>query len=189
MRQLQKAQKQFDAEHQLSVLLKFIEKSGEKFDDAHLLNVFLGLETAQTIAYEHSKVPEFGIGKEEGELMWKSIIRQAVLNNYLFKDIDNYGLLKLTKQGRDFIVNPYSLKFILNEPIENGADDDDDDVKQGTGALDTHLLSLLKELRKKLQNRKVFRHSWFSGSIIRGNVYTLPDYGGRTSPDFWCRFG
>lgn len=149
-----KPKKQFDAESQLSTVLKFIEKSGEKFDDAHLLNVFLGLETAQTIAYEHSKVPEFGIGKEEGELKWKSIIRQAVLNNYLFKDIDNYGLLKLTKQGRDFIINPYSLKFILNEPIENGADDDDDEVKHGTGALDTHLLSLLKELRKKIAKQK-----------------------------------
>jgi ATP-dependent DNA helicase RecQ len=149
-----KPKKQFDAESQLSTVLKFIEKSGEKFDDAHLLNVFLGLETAQTIAYEHSKIPEFGIGKEEGELMWKSIIRQAVLNNYLFKDIDNYGLLKLTKQGRDFIVNPYSLKFILNEPIESGTDDDDDDVKQGTGALDTHLLSLLKDQRKKIAKQK-----------------------------------
>ncbi|WP_412469359.1 DNA helicase RecQ [Pedobacter sp. KLB.chiD] len=149
-----KPKKQFEVESQLSTLLKFIEKSGEKFDDAHLLNVFLGLETAQTIAYEHSKVPEFGIGKEDGELMWKSIIRQAVLNNYLFKDIDNYGLLKLTKQGKDFIVNPYSLKFILNEPIDNGTDDDDDDVKQGTGALDTHLLSLLKELRKKIAKQK-----------------------------------
>ncbi|WP_316843738.1 DNA helicase RecQ [Pedobacter psychrodurus] len=149
-----KPKKQFDAESQLSTVLKFIEKSGEKFDDAHLLNVFLGLETAQTIAYEHSKIPEFGIGKEEGELMWKSIIRQAVLNNYLFKDIDNYGLLKLTKQGRDFIINPYSLKFILNEPIESGTDDDDDDVKQGTGALDTHLLSLLKDQRKKIAKQK-----------------------------------
>ncbi|MFC1224673.1 MULTISPECIES: DNA helicase RecQ [Pedobacter] len=149
-----KPKKQFEVESQLSTLLKFIEKSGEKFDDAHLLNVFLGLETAQTIAYEHSKVPEFGIGKEDGELMWKSIIRQAVLNNYLFKDIDNYGLLKLTKQGKDFIVNPYSLKFILNEPIGNSTDDDDEDVKQGTGALDTHLLSLLKELRKKIAKQK-----------------------------------
>ncbi len=148
-----KPKKQFEVESQLSTLLKFIEKSGEKFDDAHLLNVFLGLETAQTIAYEHSKVPEFGIGKEDGELMWKSIIRQAVLNNYLFKDIDNYGLLKLTKQGKDFIVNPYSLKFILNEPIGNSTDDDED-VKQGTGALDTHLLSLLKELRKKIAKQK-----------------------------------
>ncbi|MDN3585319.1 DNA helicase RecQ [Pedobacter aquatilis] len=150
-----KPKKQFDAEQQLSTLLKFIEKSGEKFDDAHLLNVFLGLETAQTIAYEHSKLPEFGIGKLVGELLWKSVIRQAVLNNFLFKDIDNYGLLKLTKQGKDFIINPYSLKFILNEPIvETGGDDDDDDVKQGTGALDTHLLQLLKDLRKKIAKQK-----------------------------------
>ena len=149
-----KPKKQFDAEEHLSTVLKFIEKSGEKFDDAHLLNVFLGLETAQTIAYEHSKVPEFGLGKQDGGLMWKSIIRQAVLNNYLFKDIDNYGLLKLTKQGRDFIANPYSLKFILNEPIETDVEDDDDDVKQGTGALDTHLLQLLKDLRKKIAKQK-----------------------------------
>nr|WP_199158950.1 DNA helicase RecQ [Pedobacter sp. ASV2] len=149
-----KPKKQFDAEESLSTLLKFIEKTGEKFDDAHLLNVFLGLETAQTIAYEHSKVPEFGLGKEDGELMWKSIVRQAVLNNFLFKDIDNYGLLKLTKQGREFINNPYSLKFILNEPIESGVDDDDDDVKQGTGTLDTQLLQLLKDQRKKIAKLK-----------------------------------
>lgn len=149
-----KTKKQFDAEEQLSTLLKFVEKTGEKFDDTHLLNVFLGLETAQTIAYEHSKVPEFGAGKQEGELMWKSILRQAVLNNFLFKDIDNYGLLKLTKHGKDFIVNPYSLKFVLNEPIETGADEDDDEVKQGPGALDTQLLQLLKDLRKKIAKQK-----------------------------------
>lgn len=149
-----KPKKQFDAEQHLSTLLKFIETTGEKFDDVHLLNVFLGLETAQTIAYEHSKVPEFGIGKEDGELMWKSIVRQAVLNNYLFKDIDNYGLLKLTKQGRDFIINPYSLKFLLNEPIESVADDDEDEVKHGSGTLDNQLLLLLKDLRKKIAKQK-----------------------------------
>ncbi|AZI28067.1 DNA helicase RecQ [Pedobacter sp. G11] len=149
-----KPKKQFDAEENLSTLLKFIDKTGEKFDDVHLLNVFLGLETAQTIAYEHSKVPEFGIGKQDGELLWKSVIRQAVLNNYLFKDIDNYGLLKLTRQGKDFIINPYSLKFVLNELIETGVVDDEDDVKQGTGALDTHLLQLLKDLRKKIAKQK-----------------------------------
>ena len=149
-----KPKKQFDAETQLSTLLQFIDKAGEKFDDAHLLNVFLGLETAQTIAYEHSKVPEFGIGKQDGELMWKSIIRQAVLNNFLFKDIDNYGLLKLTRQGREFIANPYHLKFILNEPIGDGVEEDDDDAKHGTAALDTNLLSLLRDLRKKIAKQK-----------------------------------
>ena len=149
-----KPKKLFDAEDSLSVVLKLIKKIGEKFDDSHILNVIMGSETAQTIAYEHSKLPEFGIGVVEGENHWKSLVRQAVLNNFLSKDIDNYGLLGLTNSGRDFIENPYSLKFILNEPIESAADDDEDDVKHGTGTLDTQLLQLLKDLRKKIAKQK-----------------------------------
>lgn len=149
-----KPKKQFEAEESLVILLKLIQKIGEKFDDAHILNVILGLETAQTIAYEHSKTPEFGLGVVEGENYWKSLVRQAVLNNFLSKDIDNYGLLGLTNAGRSFIENPYSLKFVLNEPIESAADDDEDDVKHGSGTLDTQLLQLLKDLRKKIAKQK-----------------------------------
>jgi ATP-dependent DNA helicase RecQ len=149
-----KAKTYFDAEEPLATLLKLIQNIGEKFDDSHVLNVLLGLETAQTIAYEHSKLPDFGYGKVEGENLWKSLMRQAVLNNFLVKDVDNYGLLSLTKAGKKFIENPYSLKFILNEPIDNGAEDDDDDMKHGTAALDTQLLQLLKDLRKKIAKQK-----------------------------------
>ncbi|RZK41751.1 MAG: DNA helicase RecQ [Pedobacter sp.] len=149
-----KPKQHFEAEQQLSTFLKLILSTGEKFDDAHLLNIFMGNETAQTIAYEQKKLPEFGMGKEDGELLWKSLIRQAVLNNFVSKDIDNYGLLRLTSIGKDFIENPYSLKFILNEVIDGGAEDDDDEVKHGTGALDTQLLGLLKDLRKKLAKQK-----------------------------------
>lgn len=149
-----KPKQSFDAEENLLIFLKLIESTGEKFDDAHLLNIFMGSETAQTIAYEQHKLPEFGLGKIDGEILWKSLIRQAVLNNFVSKDIDNYGLLRLTRDGRDFIQNPYSLKFILNELIESAADDDEDDVKHGTGALDTQLLQLLKDLRKKIAKQK-----------------------------------
>jgi ATP-dependent DNA helicase RecQ len=149
-----KPKKLFDAEDSLAVLLKLIQKIGEKFDDSHILNILMGTETAQTIAYEDSKLPEFGLGVVEGENHWKSVVRQAVLNNFLSKDIDNYGLLGLTNSGRDFIENPYSLKFILNEPIDSAADDDEDDVKHGTGTLDTQLLQLLKDLRKKIAKQK-----------------------------------
>ncbi|WP_367867521.1 DNA helicase RecQ [Pedobacter sp. WC2423] len=144
----------FEAEEHLKVALTLIKNIGEKFDDAHILCVLLGMETAQTIAYEHSKLQEFGLGKVEGENLWKSLIRQAVLNNFLSKDIDNYGLLRLTNSGNDFIKNPYSLKFILNVPIESSADDDEDDVKHGSGTLDTQLLLLLKDLRKKIAKQK-----------------------------------
>ncbi len=149
-----KPKQQFEAEKNLLILLKLIESTGEKFDDAHLLNIFMGSETAQTIAYEQNKLPEFGLGKEEGEILWKSLLRQAVLNNFVAKDIDNYGLLKLTKLGREFIENPYQLKFILNELIDSTAEEDEDEVKQGTGALDTQLLQLLKDLRKKIAKQK-----------------------------------
>ncbi len=150
-----KPKKQFDAEAPLLALLKMIEKTGEKFDDVHLLNLFMGYETAQTIAYEHGKLEEFGSGKEEGEIKWKSIIRQAVLDNFLYKDIDNYGLLKLTNLGRDFIANPYSLKFVLNEEMQAQTDEQDDEGgKAGAAALDTNLLKLLKDLRKKIAKQK-----------------------------------
>lgn len=149
-----KPKQQFEAEEHLSTFLKLVKSTGEKFDDSHLLNIFMGSETAQTIAYEQNKLPEFGLGKQEGEILWKSLIRQAVLNNFVSKDIDSYGILKLTKAGKDFIENPYSLKFILNELIESAADDDEEDVKHGTGALDTQLLGLLKDLRKKIAKQK-----------------------------------
>jgi len=149
-----KPKQQFEAEEKLKTLLTLIKNIGEKFDDAHILNVLMGSETAQTIAYEHSKLPEFGLGKVEGENVWKSLVRQAVLSNFLSKDIDNYGLLRLTNSGKDFIENPYSLKFILNEPIESASDDDEDDVKHGSGTLDTQLLQLLKDLRKKIAKQK-----------------------------------
>ncbi|MBC7617267.1 MAG: DNA helicase RecQ [Pedobacter sp.] len=149
-----KPKQHFEAEQQLLIFLKLILSTGEKFDDTHLLNIFMGSETAQTIAYEQNKLPEFGMGKNDGEILWKSLIRQAVLNNFVSKDVDSYGLLRLTNIGKDFIENPYSLKFILNELIEGTSDDDDDDVKQGSGALDTQLLGLLKDLRKKISKQK-----------------------------------
>lgn len=144
----------FDAEDNLKSLLELIKRTGEKFDDTHILNIVMGTETAQTIAYEHRKLPEFGLGKIEGENLWKSLVRQAILNNFLVKDIDNYGLLSLSKSGQDFIENPYALKFILREPIESDNSEDDDDAKPGAGVLDTQLLQLLKDLRKKIAKQK-----------------------------------
>lgn len=149
-----KPRRYFDAENQLLTLLKLIKSTNEKFDDAHLLNIFLGHETAQTIAYEQKKLPEFGAGKVDGEIIWKSLLRQAVLDNFLSKDIDAYGILKLTKIGRDFIENPFALKFIINELLETVSEDGEDEAKQGIGAIDAELLLLLKDLRKKLAKQK-----------------------------------
>lgn len=145
--------KYFDAEAPLLKVLTLIRDLGEKFDDQHILNIILGIENAQVASYEHSKLPVFASGKEEGEVLWKSLLRQAVLNNFLLKDIDNYGLLKLTKSGKAFIENPYSLKFILNYLLDDAEDEVEEAQHQG-GALDTQLLQMLKDLRKKIAKQK-----------------------------------
>jgi len=100
-------------------------------------------------------MPEFGSGIADGENLWKSLMRQALLNNYLSKDIDQYGLLRLTKTGNNFIDNPHSIRFVLNRPMGTTDDDESEEgPKQGGGALDTALLQMLKDLRKKIAKQK-----------------------------------
>lgn len=145
----------FDGEEQLHKALSLIKQIGEKFDDHHIISILMGVDNAQIHNYEHHLLPLFGSGKNDGEILWNSLLRQALLNNYLSKDIDQYGLLRLTKLGHSFLDNPHSIRFILNRVIEPADDDaDDDGPKQGGGALDTQLLLLLKDLRKKMAKQK-----------------------------------
>jgi ATP-dependent DNA helicase RecQ len=144
--------KYFAAEEPLLQVLKLVKEFGEKFDDQHIINIMMGVDNAQVSSYNHDKLPVFGSGKEAGEILWKSLMRQAVLNNFLFKDVDNYGLLKLTKSGKAFIQSPYAVKFILNTPIQTAADDTEGTGLQ-VGVLDTHLLMMLNDLRKKISKQ------------------------------------
>ncbi|MBC7915164.1 MAG: DNA helicase RecQ, partial [Pyrinomonadaceae bacterium] len=144
----------FDASEKLKQTLKLIIELGEKFDDHHIINIMLGVETSQIVAYDHHKLPCFESGKEDGIVYWKSLMRQALLNNYLSKDIDNYGLLHVTKSGKSFIENPHSLRFILNRVMEKAEDEPEDGAQQGSGTLDTALLQMLKDLRKKIAKQK-----------------------------------
>jgi ATP-dependent DNA helicase RecQ len=145
----------FDAELHLHKALSLIKQIGEKFDDNHIISILMGEENAQIKSYEHDLLDYYGSGKEDGRNLWSSLMRQALLNNFLSKDIDQYGLLRLTKAGNSFIENPYSIRFVINRPIEAGDDDDSEDgPKTGGGALDTELLQMLKDLRKKLAKQK-----------------------------------
>jgi ATP-dependent DNA helicase RecQ len=145
----------FDAKEPLLKLLSFIKEQGDKFDDQHIIRVLMGQNNQSVSSYKHDEHALFGAGKEDGDMYWKSIFRQAVLENFLEKDIDNYGLLVLTDKGRSFIENPYTLKFVLNEPMDIVDEDGNDEpVQQGGGAVDTQMLKMLKELRKKIAKQK-----------------------------------
>ncbi|MVN20767.1 DNA helicase RecQ [Mucilaginibacter arboris] len=150
-----RAQKEFfSVEGPLIKALKLVQQLGEKFDDQHIISVLMGVDDPQIHNYEHHLLPEFGLGKEDGENLWKSLMRQALLNNYLAKDIDYYGLLRLTDKGKEYIENPYELKWVLNRPMGATDDDAEDEAPQGSGVLDTQLLQMLKDLRKKIAKQK-----------------------------------
>ncbi|NCD72204.1 DNA helicase RecQ [Mucilaginibacter agri] len=145
----------FDGEEHLHRALSLIKQLGEKFDDHHIVSVLMGEDNPQVHHYEHHTLDVFGSGKAQGANLWKSLLRQILLDNYLSKDIDQYGLLRLTAKGQNFIDNPHSIRFIMNRPIEGTDDDDSEDGgKQGGGALDAQLLQMLKDQRKKLAKQK-----------------------------------
>ncbi|HLS95195.1 ATP-dependent DNA helicase RecQ [Sphingobacterium allocomposti] len=144
----------FEAEESLLQVLNFIKEEGERFDDQHLINVLVGQNNQPISSYKHDQHVLFGTGKDKGINYWKSLIRQAELNGFIKKDIDHYGLLMLTESGKKYIANPYAIKFILNRPMEKAEDEGGDDVAQGSTALDTELLKMLKELRKKIAKQK-----------------------------------
>lgn len=145
----------FEAEENLLKVLKFIQEEGDKFDDHHIINVMMGQNNQPVSSYKHDAHPLFGSGKELGVIYWKSLLRQGELADLIKKDIDHYGLLVLTDSGRKYIANPYPVKFVLNKPMDTvGTSSSSEPSGQAGGALDTELLKMLKDLRKKIAKQK-----------------------------------
>ena len=144
----------FDAEENILKVLNFIKEQGDKFDDQHIINVMIGQNNQPISSYKHDSHPLFGSGKDLGVNYWNSLIRQAELADFVKKDIDHYGLLQLTEGGKKYIANPYAIKFLLNRPMEASKSDSGDEPSGSSGALDTELLKMLKELRKKLAKQR-----------------------------------
>lgn len=145
----------FEAKDSLKTVLEFIKEQGDRFDDKHIIQVLMGQTSQAVTNYEHDTHRFFGTGAELGLTYWKSLFRQAVLGNFLEKDIDNYGLLILTPTGQAFLDNPYSLKFVMNNPMETIDEDGGEDMQHaGAGAVDNVLLGMLKDLRKKIAKQK-----------------------------------
>lgn len=144
----------FDAEESLLNVLQFISSEGENFDDSHIINVMVGQNNQQVSAYKHNEHKYYGVGKELGDVYWKSLIRQAVLENFLYKDVDKYGILRLTESGKLFIKNPYALKFLLNQPMLKAGNGLDTSTLPGSNPMDAELFRMLDDLRKKIAKQK-----------------------------------
>jgi len=146
-----------DATKDLKLVLDVAKKLEEKFRTKDLINIIVGKESPVTKSYKLETHKLFGIGKNETDNYWKSIIRQATVQNYLQKDIETYGVLKLTDKGNETLEGKRSDEFLIAEDREydlNQTKSEADSVQvQSGGGMDQTLFAQLKELRKKVAKK------------------------------------
>ncbi len=144
---------QFEGNEAVVSVLETILAVKEKFKADHISNILSGKVTSAIKSYKHHKLEFFGIGEDKDEKFWNMVIRQALIAKFLTKDIENYGLLKVTEKGLEFLEHPTS--FMLAEDHDY-ADTTDEENAFGarTAAVDEELFSILKDLRKKLSKIK-----------------------------------
>ena len=148
--------KKFEAKDDLKLVLSAIKSTNEKFKAEPIVNILIGKLTNMLKQHKASDLAEFNEGADQEDRHWQGIIRQAIVNDFLQKDIEKYGVLRLTEKGRDFIENPVSFMVAEDHNYEDGADDDDVVVNQkgGGAALDQTLFNMLKDLTKKVSKQK-----------------------------------
>lgn len=145
-----------EAKDEVVKVLKTVQALDERFVTDYVVNVVIGKPTPQINLYRHDALNVFGIGKDKDPHLWNSLVRQMLLENLLKKDIEEYGLLKLTEKGEKFMKKPASFKIVLNNQFEDAQFDEDEGESGGGGsaATDEKLFEMLKELRQKEAKKK-----------------------------------
>jgi ATP-dependent DNA helicase RecQ len=143
--------KQVEAKDLLCSVIETVIALKEKFKADHVIDVLLGKETNEILSYHQDDLEVYGTGQGEDERTWNSVIRQALIGGYLDKDIENYGLLKVTPAGKAFLKKPVSFKIVKDSDFE---EEEEVPMKGGAScAVDPELYSILKDLRKKIAKR------------------------------------
>ncbi|TAF55986.1 MAG: DNA helicase RecQ [Sphingobacteriia bacterium] len=145
-----------EAKAEVVLALKAIQALDERFVTDYVVNILLGKLTPQISLFRHENLPVFGSGKEREPHFWQSLLRQMQLENLIQKDIEEYGLLKLTPQAAGFLKKPKSFKIVLNNLFEeaNADDDEAENASQQGAAADEKLFAQLKDLRQKEAKKK-----------------------------------
>ena len=142
--------KQVEAKEMLEAVIETVLALKENFKAEYVIDVLLGKETADILSHKHDELECFGCGDDEDAKRWSAVIRQALIAGYLDKDVENYGLLKVTKQGNAFLKKPVSFKIVEDRDF-----DEEETIVQtsSTFAVDPELYAMLKNLRKKLSKQ------------------------------------
>jgi ATP-dependent DNA helicase RecQ len=144
---------QFEGNDYVVSVLEAVLAVKEKFKADHIANILSGKVTSAIKSYKHHKLEIFGSGEEKDEKFWNMVCRQALIARFLTKDIENYGLLKLTQKGMDFLENPTSFMMTEDHDYSDSAEEDNA-FGARTAAVDEELFSILKDLRKMISKQK-----------------------------------
>jgi len=145
--------KQVEAKDSLCAVIETIMAVKENFKSDYIIDVLLGKETSEVLAHRHEELEVFGSGEGEDEKIWNAVIRQALIAGYLSKDVENYGLLKITPAGNKFLKKPVSFKIVEDTDFDESEEDETPVRGGGSCAVDPALYSMLKDLRKKMSKK------------------------------------
>ena len=145
--------KQVEAQDALCTVIETITAVKENFKQEYILDVLLGKETSEVQAHKHEDLEVFGAGMGEEDRFWNAVIRQALIAGYLSKDVENYGLLKVTPEGHKFLKKPKSFKIVEDTDFDEEETEETPMRSGASCAVDPVLYSMLKDLRKKMSKK------------------------------------
>ncbi|HEY8958212.1 DNA helicase RecQ [Chitinophaga sp.] len=144
-----------EVKNRVVIMLKAIRSLEERFGSEYVINIITGKTSPQISTYRHDKLDVFGEGKEFDAHFWNSLMRQMMLEGLIEKDIEEYGLLKVTDKGAKFLKKPYSIMVALNHQFDEDAmDEEEEAAAEAQASADPVLFEMLKELRKKVSKEK-----------------------------------
>ncbi len=146
---------QFEGKEDISNAIKAVLAVKQLFKRDYIVKLLIGDQNSDIRGARHDKLEVFGVGSEKAEKHWHAVLRQALIMNFINKDIESYGVLKVTQKGRDFLEKPYSITLSKDHDYDSSGDDST--VSAGgakSGALDITLFNMLKDLRKDISRKE-----------------------------------
>ncbi len=144
----------FEGKEYVEMVIDAILAVKQLFKATHIVNILMGNGTTTIKSFKHNALDIFGKGSEKSEKFWQGVIRQCLIARLIIKDIDNYGLLKVTKLGHKFLDKPYSMMLVQEHDNENEDDDEFNGGAAKTSTSDKTLFTMLKDLRKDISKRE-----------------------------------
>ena len=147
-----------DASEHVQLVLETVQTLKQQFKDNHVIDIIMGVKSSAVLKFKHSKLSQFGEGAQYNERFWHNVVRMAILEQLIYKEVENYGLLKITEKGEKYLTNPYAINVV--KPVSMLSEEDDDNVNvedimpSKGGVTDSTLFALLKDLRKKISQQE-----------------------------------